>query len=90
VSDTFFGKVHYLVRGARVESVAYLDNSPLSDGSYVGINKHTDMPVHLRWSDEQQTWIEVCCRTFEYEGPLLETFTEVGNRPDCICKEERP
>lgn len=84
----FFGKVGYLITGAKVESKAYLKDPPLPDGSRVGTNKHTDMPVHLMWSGEHNTWIEVCERTFEYDQPVqLGTFHEVGDRPDCICKE---
>lgn len=82
-------KVTYLTSDDTM-SVAYLDESPLSDGSFVGENKHTDLPVHLRWEDKPKMWVEVCQRNFTYEPPLYDTFVEVGERPDCICARETP
>lgn len=67
------------------ESTAYLEDTRLPDGSFVGINKHTDMPVHLIWSDAENTWVPVCNRTFEFVPPLYETFLETEPRPDCTC-----
>jgi hypothetical protein len=84
-------KVRYRWGSEQFESVAYLDEPALPDGSYVGINKHTDMPVHLRWDPEAEIWVEVCRREFAYDTPLhLGTFHEVGERPDCTCKEYAP
>lgn len=76
-------------------STAYLDDVPLSDGSYVGTNKHTDMPVHVTWVDSPKIkvgWIEVCHRHFDYVGPLLESFEEdieARSDPNCLCLKER-
>lgn len=77
-------KVHYGDHNV----TAYLDDEPLSDGSYVGENKHSETPVHLRWDGEKDMWVQVCVREWEYIPPLYEIAREVGERPDCICKEE--
>ena len=77
-------KVTYLSSGD-VLSVAYLDDEPLRDGSFMGADKHTDMPVHLRWDEMSRSWVEVCQRSFQLVPPLYETFVEVGERPDCMC-----
>lgn len=54
-------KVKYRVP-AGYETTAYLDDDPLPDGSYVGTNKHTDHPLHLRWDDIISAWVPVCHR----------------------------
>lgn len=65
-------------------SKAYLDEPALPDGSYVGTNKHTDLPVHLRYDEPANTWREVCTRHFNCD-PYTGTITEVGERPPCSC-----
>lgn len=76
-------KVTYEIEGGW-ESTAYL-NRKLSDGSWVGTNKHTDQPVHVKVIDGR--WQLVCLRHFELDPPLYETFHESFPRPECICKE---
>ena len=68
-------------------STAYLDEDPLEDGSFVGMNKHTEAPVHVRWDDTQYLWVTVCERNFEPKPPFDGTIEEVGERPECSCKE---
>lgn len=41
------------------ETTAYLDDDPLPDGSYIGVNKYTDLPVRLTWNADAEQWIQV-------------------------------
>ena len=76
-------KVHYLIDGG-YSSTAYLDDRPLRDGSHVGTNKHSDLPVHLRWNGDD--WVQVCQRTFTLVNVYNEEYAE-HDRPSCICQE---
>lgn len=80
-------KVTYEHGDKRYRTTAYLNDEALPDGSYVGTNKHTDLPVHLRWSDERDVWIEVCHREFSLVDIYNERYEEVGERPECSCVE---
>ena len=68
-------------------STAYLEDEPLSDGSYVGGDKHTDLPVHLNWDDSRGIWVEVCVRRFTLVDIYNEQYEEALPRPECICSE---
>ena len=78
-------KVNYRVGDENSRSTAYLDDEPVEDGSYVGLNKHTNLPVHLRWDREAELWREVCEREWEFEGQATDRWREVGERPACTC-----
>lgn len=66
-------------------STAYLDEPALPDGSYVGVNKHTDIPVHVRWDDSTDGWVSVCEREIGEFNWRTETFA-VGPPPEgCSC-----
>ena len=78
-------KVTYICDAEGRTSKAYLSEVPLEDGSYVGVNKHTELPVHLTWNDDYEAWVEVCRREFIFADYLCETYEEVLPRPDCSC-----
>lgn len=78
-------KVGYLIAGGHT-STAYLEDVPLEDGSYVGVNKHSDMPVHLRWDDEQEVWVEVCHREWRAINVYTDEWEEIDPQP-CVCRE---
>lgn len=88
-------KVGYTIADGKLDriSTAYLNDKPLEDGSYVGTNKHTDLPVHLAWHDTKtgSGWYLVCVRTWDYKDVLNETWEEridERSKPDCICLKE--
>lgn len=70
---------------------AYLDETPLPDGSYVGTNKHTEIFVHVRWdptAGEDGAWLEVCERVYGPYDMYSDSFPEiVDQRPACTCWE---
>lgn len=70
------------VRYGTLQTAAYLTQQ-LDDGTHVGTDKHTDLPVHLRWTGDK--WVEVCRRTFAVDDLYNETWREVGPRPTCSC-----
>lgn len=79
-------KVTYMTSDSGHTSTAYLDDKPLSDKTYVGQNKHTSLPVHLRWDVRGECWREVCVREFKWCGRYGDdTWNEVGERPACSC-----
>lgn len=45
---------------------AYLDHDEAINGLHYGVNKHTDEPVIVRWSDERERWEKVC----DFIGPM--------------------
>lgn len=71
-------------------TTAYLEDEVLSDGSYVGVNKHTESPVHLKWDDGTQRWVEVCVREeLGYDIRLDRSL--VGPPPEgcsCLAREK--
>lgn len=77
-------KVSYVMLSGH-RSQAYLEEEPLSDGSYVGINKHSDLPVHLR--PVTDGWVTVC----ERDATPINVYTdewEIDPKPEgCTCNE---
>lgn len=75
-------------------STAYLDDEPLSDGSYVGTNKHTDLPIHVVWTDDPKIkvgWIQVCIRKWDMKDVYREIWEEdidARDSPNCLCLKE--
>jgi hypothetical protein len=53
-------KVTYRPLGSPAEytTQAYVDDEEI-DGIHHGTNKHTYVPVALRWDDDQDAWLEV-------------------------------
>jgi hypothetical protein len=64
---------------------AYLDEPALPDGSYVGDNKYSGTPVHLRWDDVSEEWIEVCVREFTMPDAYSGMWIEALPRVPCSC-----
>lgn len=86
-------KVAYTITGSDRVTTAYLVDPLLSDGSYVGTNKHTGLPVHLRWTNTKKGsgWVEVCTRKWDWKdvlNDLYEEDIEQRSNPDCICLKE--
>lgn len=78
-------KVSYTQNDGNV-TTAYLDEEKLTDGSYVGRNKHTEVPVHLR--PIVGGWVTVCEREVGGFDRLTEQF-DVGPAPEgCTCREK--
>jgi hypothetical protein len=78
-------KVSYIVSEWGSFSTAYLEDEKLPDESYVGIDKYINLPVHLRWDDETNTWVEVCVRKFKLVDIYNERYEELLPRPECTC-----
>ena len=77
-------KVSYVYNNGGT-SQAYLEEEPLSDGSYVGINKHTDIPVHLR--PIENGWVTVCEREATPINVYLDEW-DLDPKPEgCTCNE---
>lgn len=68
-------------------TTAYLDDDrPLSDGSLVGTNKHSDGPVHLKWDDDLLEWVHVCYRACLGFNPITELFSYAEAPMGCSCE----
>lgn len=79
-------KVTYARSGGEgYTSKAYLEDEPLADGSHVGTDKYTELPVHLRWNDAAGTWVQVCVRIFTLLDVYNERWEEQQPRPPCSC-----
>lgn len=76
---------YHLTRHGGGLSKAYLDDVPLPDMTYVGINKHNDFPVHLRPIDNG--WVEVCTRDVEVVDVYLDKYNVADPPPGCSCWE---
>ena len=74
-------KVAYVKKDG-YQSQAYLNEEPLDDGTYTGVNKHTDTPVHLRpWN---HGWVTVCERESTFNIYKDDFDTEPAD-PNCSC-----
>lgn len=81
-------KVGYRDQVDGYESKAYLDDDPLPDGSYVGVNKHTDEHVHVRWDTGAQQWLTVCRRVYLPYNSYIDAPPgpeDIEKRPPCTC-----
>lgn len=50
-------KITYIHGG--YSSTAYVSENPDENGLHVGVNKHTDEPVKVRWSINGEKWEQV-------------------------------
>lgn len=82
-------KVTYLAVDGN-QSKAYLNQLPLPDGSYTGVNKHTDEPIHVKWSNGPDEWVAVCAREALPFNPYTEDSKYGPPDPNCICALPQP
>lgn len=68
-------------------STAYLDTQ-LEDGSWTGVNKHTDEYVHVRWDESEGKWVTVCERVYLPYNAYIDAppgKEDLSKRPPCSC-----